>query len=156
MNRSKREDFELFDMKDITAAFDDSRWTLLRYSQRHTLKGKGKGITVTPQPAGHMIGGSLWWISKETDEILYAVNYNNIKDRHLSQTVFEKLKNPGLLITDSYNATSVQEKRKKRDQMLIGSPSPFPAPWASTHLRITLYRQSFRHAHERRERSDAH
>lgn len=119
----------MFDMADINAAFDEKRWTLLKYSQRHTLKGKGSGITITPQPAGHMIGGSLWLISKETDEILYAVNYNNIKDRHLNQTVLDKLKNPGLLITDSYNATSSQERRKKRDQLLIGGL--LLSPWLS-------------------------
>ena len=43
--------------------------------------GKGKGITITPHQAGHIIGGTIWLISKETDEILYAVNYNNIRDR---------------------------------------------------------------------------
>jgi cleavage and polyadenylation specificity factor subunit 2 len=28
------------------------------------LKGKGEGLSITPVPAGHMIGGSIWKIVK--------------------------------------------------------------------------------------------
>jgi len=119
LNRARREDFDLYTMADITAAFDEKRWVTLKYSQRHQFVGKGSGITITPYQAGHMIGGSIWYITKDTDEIMYAVNYNNIKDRHLKETAMLNFKMPSLLITDAYNASTVQEKRKQRDQALM-------------------------------------
>lgn len=44
--------------------------------------GKGHGIQITPLPAGHMIGGSIWKIVKEEEEIIYAVDYNHKKERY--------------------------------------------------------------------------
>ncbi len=44
--------------------------------------GNGQGLTITPLPAGHMIGGAIWKISKEgEEEIVYAVDYNHKKER---------------------------------------------------------------------------
>ena len=43
--------------------------------------GKGQGIRITPYAAGHMIGGTIWKITKETEEIVYAVDYNHKKER---------------------------------------------------------------------------
>lgn len=38
-------------------------------------------MTITPYPAGHMIGGTMWRIAKHGEEILYAVDYNHKKER---------------------------------------------------------------------------
>jgi Cft2 family RNA processing exonuclease len=44
--------------------------------------GNGQGLIITPLPAGHMIGGAIWKISKEgEEEIVYAVDYNHKKER---------------------------------------------------------------------------
>ncbi|KAL4238069.1 cleavage and polyadenylation specificity factor subunit 2 [Mactra antiquata] len=44
--------------------------------------GKGHGLQITPLPAGHMIGGTIWKILKEgEEEIVYAVDYNHKKER---------------------------------------------------------------------------
>ena len=41
-------------------------------------------MTITPLPAGHMIGGAIWKISKEgEEEIVYAVDYNHKRERSL-------------------------------------------------------------------------
>jgi cleavage and polyadenylation specificity factor subunit 2 len=46
------------------------------------MQGNGQGLTITPLPAGHMIGGAIWKISKEgEEEIVYAVDYNHKKER---------------------------------------------------------------------------
>lgn len=46
------------------------------------LIGKGHGIQITPLPAGHMLGGTIWKIIKDGDEeIVYAVDYNHKKER---------------------------------------------------------------------------
>lgn len=47
--------------------------------------GKGHGIQITPLPAGHMIGGTIWKIVKDgEEEIVYAVDYNHKKERYSS------------------------------------------------------------------------
>ena len=40
--------------------------------------------------------------------------------RHLDGAVFDSLSRPHLLITDAYNALSVQARRKERDKALLG------------------------------------
>ena len=40
--------------------------------------------------------------------------------RHLDGAVFDNLSRPHLLITDAYNAKSVQARRKERDKALLG------------------------------------
>lgn len=46
------------------------------------LIGKGHGIQITPLPAGHMLGGTIWKIIKDgEEEIVYAVDYNHKKER---------------------------------------------------------------------------
>ena len=47
-----------------------------------SLKGRGQGLSITPVPAGHMIGGTIWRIVKDGEEdIVYAVDYNHKKVR---------------------------------------------------------------------------
>lgn len=92
----------------------------LKYSQNVSLKGKGNGLVITPYAAGHMLGGTMWKIVKDGEEdILYAVDYNHKKERHLDGAVLESLGRPSLLITDSLNALNVPDRRKERDQALV-------------------------------------
>lgn len=112
------EDFEVFSLDDVDAAFD--RIIQLKYSQNVSLKGKGHGLTITPYAAGHMIGGTMWKIVKDGEEdIIYAVDYNHKKERHLNGAVLETLSRPSLLITDSFNALNVQARRRERDTQLM-------------------------------------
>ena len=43
--------------------------------------GKGEGMTITPYAAGHLLGGTIWKITKDTEEIIYAVDFNHRKER---------------------------------------------------------------------------
>lgn len=46
------------------------------------LLGKGHGLQITPLPAGHMLGGTIWKIVKDgEEEVIYAVDYNHKKER---------------------------------------------------------------------------
>ncbi|XP_065184481.1 cleavage and polyadenylation specificity factor subunit 2-like [Sycon ciliatum] len=113
-------DFDLFTLDDVDTAFESM--VQLKYSQHVALDGKGRGLTVIPYPAGHMIGGTLWKIIKDgEDDILYAVDFNHKKERHLDGAVLETLSRPMLLITDTYNAMMVQARRKERDQALFNN-----------------------------------
>jgi cleavage and polyadenylation specificity factor subunit 2 len=57
----------------------------LKYNQSVSLRGKGQGLSITPVPAGHMIGGTIWRIVKDGEEdIVYAVDYNHKKVYRMS------------------------------------------------------------------------
>ncbi|XP_055677061.1 probable cleavage and polyadenylation specificity factor subunit 2 [Lutzomyia longipalpis] len=111
-------DFDLFSLDDVDTTFD--KIIQLKYTQSVAMKGKGYGITITPLPAGHMIGGTIWKIVKEGEEdIVYACDFNHKKERHLNGCELEKLQRPSLFITDAYNANYQQARRRARDEKLM-------------------------------------
>ncbi|XP_008555336.3 probable cleavage and polyadenylation specificity factor subunit 2 [Microplitis demolitor] len=117
-SRHSLEDFDLFTLDDVDAAFD--KITQLKYNQSVPMKDKGYGVTLTPLPAGHMIGGTIWKIVKDEEEdIIYAVNFNHKKERHLNGCELERLQRPSLLITDAFNASYQQARRRTRDEKLM-------------------------------------
>ena len=117
-SRHNYEDFNLFSLDDIDLAFE--KVIQLKYNQSLELKGKGHGIVITPLPSGHIIGGTIWKIIKDNEEdIIYAVDYNHKKERHLNGCNVENIYRPTLLITDCYNAMYKQERRKERDEQLM-------------------------------------
>ncbi|XP_044264414.1 probable cleavage and polyadenylation specificity factor subunit 2 [Tribolium madens] len=112
------EDFDLFTLDDVDATFE--KVIQLKYNQSVPLKGKGYGLTITPLPAGHMIGGTIWKIMKVGEEdIIYANDFNHKKERHLNGCELEKLQRPSLFITDAFNATYQQARRRARDEKLM-------------------------------------
>ncbi|CAF1318906.1 unnamed protein product [Rotaria sordida] len=117
-SRSNSEDFTLFTLDHVDAAFD--LFVQLKYDQSIPLEGNGQGLTITPLPAGHMIGGAIWKISKEgEEEIVYAVDYNHKKERHLNSSNLTKISRPTLLITDALNTKYSQGQRKTKDAQLL-------------------------------------
>lgn len=117
-SREMREEFTLFTLEDVDLAF--SKVTQLKYNQTVNLKGKGAGISITPLPAGHMIGGTIWRITKDgEEEIIYAVDFNHKRERHLNGCSLESIAKPSVLILDSFNANYQQTKRTQRDEELM-------------------------------------
>lgn len=117
-SRHNMEDFDLFSLDEVDRTFD--MITQLKFNQTINLTGKGAGLTVTPIPAGHMIGGSIWKIVKEGEEdIVYAVDYNHKRERHLNGADVDKISRPSLLITDAFNAAYAQSRRRSRDEQLM-------------------------------------
>ncbi|CAG9860487.1 unnamed protein product [Phyllotreta striolata] len=111
-------EFCIFSLDDVDATFE--KVVQLKYNQTVPLKGKGYGITVTPLPAGHMIGGTIWKIMKVGEEdIVYCNDFNHKKERHLNGCELKKLQRPSLLITDAFNATYQQARRRARDEKLM-------------------------------------
>ncbi|XP_055880577.1 cleavage and polyadenylation specificity factor subunit 2-like isoform X2 [Biomphalaria glabrata] len=117
-SRHNSQDFDKFTLDDVDVAFD--KILQLEYSQTITLKGKGHGLQITPLPAGHMIGGTIWKIVKDgEEEIVYAVDYNHKKERHLNGCQLDQISRPSLLITDTLNALYNQPSRRQRDEQLM-------------------------------------
>lgn len=88
-------------------------------------------MTIIPFNAGHTLGGTIWKIrSPSAGTILYAVDMNHMRERHLDGTVlirqgstggvFESLARPDLLITDAERANVTTARRKDRDSALLG------------------------------------
>ncbi|KAJ3538582.1 hypothetical protein NM688_g6496 [Phlebia brevispora] len=115
-------------VQEVHDAFDSVN--VLRYSQPCHLQGKCQGLTIIPHNAGHTLGGTIWKIRSPTaGTLLYAVNMNHMKERHLDGTVlmrsaatasvFETLQRPDLLITDADRANVTTARRKDRDAALL-------------------------------------
>jgi cleavage and polyadenylation specificity factor subunit 2 len=75
-----QQELQDFTPKDVLTAFE-RKMTVLRYSQPFQLSGRLVGVTITAYPAGHTLGGTVWRIKKDTDVIVYAVDYNHKKER---------------------------------------------------------------------------
>jgi len=113
------EEFDVFDLDDVDKSFEIIKQ--VKYHQSVPMRGKGLGINVSAMPAGHMLGGAMWRITREgEDDILYAVDYNHKKERHLGGCELDKLFRPSLLITDSMCSSYTPERRRIRDQNLVG------------------------------------
>ena len=117
LSRKAVSHFDLFTLDDVDTSFANS--VQLKYQQHYQLAGTGEGMTITPYAAGHLLGGTIWKITKDTEEIIYAVDFNHRKERHLNKTVLENFVRPAVLITDAYNALNNQPPRKQRDQEFI-------------------------------------
>lgn len=109
--------FSIFNLDDVDAAFE--KVIELKYSQDVVLNDKSGNIVVTPYAAGHSVGGTIWKITKETEEIVYAVDYNHRKERHLSGSVLITFRRPTVLITDAVNGLLTQDpmmKNREKDK----------------------------------------
>ncbi|XP_026490952.1 probable cleavage and polyadenylation specificity factor subunit 2 [Vanessa tameamea] len=111
-------DFDLFTLDDVDGAFD--RITQLKYNQSIDMKGKGLGLRITPLPAGHLLGGTVWRIAAPGEEdIVYAPDFNHKKERHLNGCEIERIMRPSLLLLGAMNADYVQPRRRLRDEKLM-------------------------------------
>ncbi|KAI7978864.1 Cleavage and polyadenylation specificity factor subunit 2 [Camellia lanceoleosa] len=89
LSRKQVSEFDLFTLDDVDSAFQNV--TRLTYSQNHHLSGKGEGIVIAPHVAGHLLGGTLWKITKDGEDVIYA----------------------------AYNALNNQPSRRQRDQEFL-------------------------------------
>ncbi|BBN04094.1 cleavage and polyadenylation specificity factor subunit 2 [Marchantia polymorpha subsp. ruderalis] len=146
LSRRAVSNFDLFNLDDVDTAFGNS--VQLKYSQHHLLQGKGEGITITPYAAGRLLGGTVWKITVDTEDIIYAVDFNHRKERHLNGTVLQSFVRPAVLITDSYNALNNQPLQKQRDAEFLdvvmkalraGGNVLLPVETAGRVLELVLY-----------------
>ncbi|KAJ3693032.1 hypothetical protein LUZ60_012127 [Juncus effusus] len=117
LSRRQVSDFDLFTLDDVDSAFQNI--VRLKYSQNCHLSEKGEGIVIAPHVAGHLLGGTIWKITKDGEDVVYAVDFNHRKERHLNGTVLESFVRPAVLITDAFNALNNQFYKRQRDQEFI-------------------------------------
>ncbi|KAM3261341.1 hypothetical protein ACQJBY_052169 [Aegilops geniculata] len=119
LSRWQVADFDLFSLDDVDAAFQNV--VRLKYSQNHLLNDKGEGIVIAPHVSGHLLGGTVWKITKDGEDVVYAVDFNHRKERHLNGTTLGSFVRPAVLITDAYNALNNQVYKRQQDQDFIDS-----------------------------------
>ena len=119
LSREDVEDFDLFSMDDIDTAFDSVKQ--LAYDESVSVHGgSGTTLRVTALPAGHMVGGTVWKIIQGNREVIvYGVDYNHRKERHLDGCSFEGIFRPHLFITETFGTDDrARIKRVSKDEQL--------------------------------------
>ena len=102
-------DFSAFDLDDVDMAF--SRMHQLRYRQEVVLvidhptvddTSPATHISITPLPAGRLLGSTIWKITVGGEDFVYAVDINHRRERHLIGAPLESaFHRPALLIADA-------------------------------------------------------
>lgn len=119
--------FNLFNLDDVDATFEysaqdgkSSGFTLLKYQQHFPLDAvqNGQNVVITPHRAGHIVGGTVWNITKGTESIVYAVHFNHRKERHLNATTLVNFSRPSHLIVSATNALAKAEATVGSDELL--------------------------------------
>jgi cleavage and polyadenylation specificity factor subunit 2 len=116
------EEYEYLTPKDVEKVFD--RIKTVRYSQPVIL---GHGVTVTAYPAGHTIGGTIWNLRKDQENVVVMLGWNHAKERivrgMLDVKTLRLLERASCVITDVRGSSIPQvPTRKVREQFLIGNP----------------------------------
>lgn len=57
-------------------------WFVVNYFSM--VLGKGEGIVISPHVAGHLLGGTVWKITKDGEDVIYAVDFNHRKEKYRS------------------------------------------------------------------------
>ncbi|KAF3913533.1 hypothetical protein ABW20_dc0102567 [Dactylellina cionopaga] len=117
---------------DIDRYFD--AFNSLKYSQPFMFPSPPlSGLTITAYRAGHTLGGTIWRIqhSHSSENILYAVSWNHLRDAHLSSASFlpgptgvsEEFLNPTAFICSPHNSLPgvISTPRKRRDDLLLAA-----------------------------------
>lgn len=120
LSHTEQAPFTQFNLDHVDAAFEQhtpsgqTRYHLLKYQQNFPLDAfpNGAGLVITPHPAGHMLGGALWSITKHTETIVYAVHFNHRRERHLNPTTLPAFSRPSHLIMSSIRANTHTETSK--------------------------------------------
>lgn len=115
----------LISISDVEQAFD--RIESLKYSQPFSFTGKLQGFTVTAYNAGHTLGGTIWKIEKDHEDIVYAVDWNHSRDSHLNGaaflqqngTIIDPLSRPSVMICGSKVGEPGQQSLRKRKDALF-------------------------------------
>ena len=85
---------------------------------RNDSRRRSSGITVTAYAAGHTLGGAVWKVHKDAEDVVYAVDYNHRREKHLNGTTLDSINRPSLLITDAFNARGEPPPKTRDDDLM--------------------------------------
>ena len=73
-------------------------------------------MAIAPHVAGHLLGGTVWKITKDGEDVIYAVDFNHRKEKHLNGIILESFVRPAVMITDAYNTLNNQPPKQQRQR----------------------------------------
>lgn len=126
-------EFNAFTLEDVKHAFDLTSFggpsVQLRYLEEAGVKG-GQ-VTVSASNSGHMLGGSVWRITKATETVVYAPVFNHKNEKHLAKAAISTLfKMPSAVITGASAGTDLLAAATGSTSAGSGSAVPGLAPGA--------------------------
>ena len=83
----------IYGVEDVQATVSQIR--CVRYSQKISIDNDAGTLVLTGLPAGRLLGSTVWRVVKEGEEVVYAVDVNQRKDRFLGGTTLENLRYAG-------------------------------------------------------------
>ena len=66
----------------------------------------GSRLRISPHQSGHSVGGCVWRILRDSEVLLYSVDYHHVKERHLDSGLLEAFTRPSLLLMDCASMAS--------------------------------------------------
>ncbi|KAK4535068.1 hypothetical protein CDCA_CDCA03G1093 [Cyanidium caldarium] len=110
--RNAGEEFDVFSLDDVDEAFE--RVHPVKYQQVIDL---GQGVQATPYPAGHLLGGAVWKLQKESEEIVYCVDVNHRRERLLNGCAMlpQLISKPSHLIVGASGVLTAPSQKKESD-----------------------------------------
>lgn len=76
--------------RDVVDAF---AWcTRCRYDQPLVLPPAASDLTVDALPAGRLLGGAIWRMRRDVEEIVYAVDFSHEGDRFLPEAATRSIR----------------------------------------------------------------
>lgn len=117
-SRNEVSDFSLFGLEDIDKAFTNTV-NLVKHHQPVKLVLQGTALRIVGYPAGHMLGGTVWVLEAGSEVVVYGVDTNHNKERHLNGGQLSNVPSrPALLITDCSRVHIKAMNRATREKAL--------------------------------------
>ena len=60
----------------------------------------------------------MWKVHKDAEDVVYAVDYNHRREKHLNGTTLDAINRPSLLITDAFNARGEPPPKSRDDDLM--------------------------------------
>lgn len=102
-----------FELKDVEEAFD--KIITVKHSQTTDLRAKYDGLSLTAINGGHTLGGTIWVITKNSEKIIYAPEWNHSKDSFLNGADLlqnSTLLRPSVIITSTAIGSVLPHKKR--------------------------------------------
>ena len=115
ISKARKGRFEHFDLDSI----DSLRTKFNELNFEQAVRIDGSALEVSILRAGRLLGGGVWHIKREPEDILYAVDFNHKKEKHLDGVAFGGGLKPTVLITDTYNVSIRHQPRPKREEQML-------------------------------------
>lgn len=101
------------ELKDVEEAFD--KIITVKHSQTTDLRAKYDGLSLTAINGGHTLGGAIWVITKNSEKIIYAPEWNHSKDSFLNGADLlqnSTLLRPSVIITSTAIGSVLPHKKR--------------------------------------------